>query len=294
MKDSTVRLWIFGDSWSALRASQDPERIWTRQLARRLSDHLQTPVQLRNSSLVGCAQDWITEQFLLNTAEMQAQDYVIIVLTSPQRYWFFKDKPDLTNWNIIDFDQWVTADQARAAEYYIKHIQRDEIDHLHMINRLGNIAYEAAARGLRRPLIIRGFAQDLGVAEHYPDLNIAQGFLTKIQAEEYADQQELERLYTSGGTNWFNGFDCRYNHLCLSNHDILVDKLLPALVKNKQPDLTQGFKTDLIAKNWYENLSFCDQELNPDYIKNFHEDIKNRDHSGRVWKIKTGINRILG
>lgn len=232
--------------------------------------------------------------YLENTKDMQPEDYVIVILTSPHRYWFFEEKPDLTNWNIIDFDQQVTADQARAAEYYIKHIQRDKMDHLHNVNRLANIAYESAARGLRRPLIIRGFAQDLGVAETYPDLNIAKGYLTRIQGEEYKDREELEKHYVNGGTNWFNGFDCRYNHLCLSNHDTLVDRLLPALIKNTSPDLENGFKTDLIGREWYQDQQLCDQELNPDYIQRFHDDVKHRDHSNSVWKIKTGINRILG
>lgn len=293
-QDNFTRLWIFGDSWSALSPQTDPERVWTRQLSHRLSNSINHPVQLRNHSLIGCSQDWITLQFLENAHLMKENDYVIVILTSPQRYWFFKDKPDLTNWNIIDFDQWITADQAKAVEYYIKHIQRDEIDHLHTVNRLANIAYECAARGLRRPLIIKGFAQNLGSAEHYPDLNIARGFLTKVQGEEYSHRDLLSDRYNKGLTNWFNGFDCRYNHLCLTNHDILVDKLLSALVNDQKLDLEQDFKTDLIGEHWYENPELCSNELNPKSIEIFLKDVSKRDYKNTVWKIKTGIDRILG
>lgn len=286
-----IRLWVFGDSWTSVQ-SNEPHRVWCRQVAQNLSQQLAQPVQLRNHSLIGCAPDWITEQFLKNTSLMQPEDYCVIVLTSPYRYWYFEDKPSLSNWNIIDFDTVVTKEQAQAVEMYIKHLQRDKIDILHNVNRLGNIAYECAARGLRRPLIIKGFDQDLNVAESYPDLNIAQGYLTKIQYGEY---QEQERMASnpSVGTNWFMGFDCRYNHLCLSNHDILSAKVTEALIKNRQPDLNTGFLEGLIGQHWYQDQEFCQAELCPQQVEIFLKEVLTRPVK-TSWKSKTGIDKILG
>lgn len=289
-----TKLWIFGDSWSSHFSPEDSDRIWTRQLAQRLSHAKAEPVQLRNHSLIGCAPDWITEQFLKSTIEMQPEDYCIIILTSPYRYWYFEDIPSLSNWNIIDFDTVVTKEQAQAVELYIKHIQRDKLDTLHNVNRLGNIAYECAARGLRRPMIIKGFDQDLNVAESYPDLNIAQGYLTRIQYGEYCDKDSMAALEDKiASPNWFRGFDCRYNHLCLSNHDILADKLLRGLLTNQSPDLTQGFIEDLIADRWWENQSLCQNELSHRQIEIFLKDILPRPRT-QSWKTKTGIDKILG
>lgn len=285
------RLWIFGDSWSAIDSNRDPPRSWTRQLAQRLSQTTGRPVQVRNHSLVGAAPDWITEQYLKNTASMGSDDYVIMILTSPYRVWYFEDQPSLTNFNIIDFDSVIDQEQAQAVELYIKHIQRTKIDTLHTVNRLGNIAYESASRGLRRPLLVKGFDQDLNVAESYPDICIANGYLTSIQYNEYAELDRMAEI-TGPAPNWFYGFDCRYNHLCLSNHDILVDKLLEGLLKNRSPDLTQGFRQNLIKETWYEDTEFCQQELCVSSIDHFFT-VKEEQKSPS-WRDRTGLSKIFG
>jgi len=285
-----IILWIFGDSWSAMN-KEWPDTVWTRLLANRLSNHLRRPVQMRNHSLIGTSQDWITEQYLINTREMSADDYTVILLTSPHRYWFFEDKPDLTNWNIIDFDQQISADQSKSVELYIKHIQREKLDTLHTVNRLGNIAYETGARGLRRPLIVKGFDQDLNVAATYPDLNIAQGYLTQIQYNEYADQDRMANLQ-GAAPNWFNGFDCRYNHLCVSNHEILSVKLFNALIQDHSPDLTSGFQQNLIKENWLDDKEFCEKQLCPQWIENFLKIQDQKPSPGSI--MKAGIEKIFG
>lgn len=82
--------------------------------------------------------------------------------------------------------------------------------------------------------------------------------------------------------------------MCLSNHDILVDRLLPALLKNKSPDLESGFAKELIAKDWYLDQEICEKELAPDRVEIFNKEIKNKNVSEGFWKIKTGIDKILG
>jgi hypothetical protein len=248
-------------------------------------------VQVRNHSLVGAAPDWITEQYLKNTASMSEDDYVVMILTSPYRVWYFEDIPSLTNWNIIDFDSVVDRDQAKAVELYLKHIQRPKIDTLHTVNRLGNIAYESASRGLRRPMLIKGFDQDLNVAESYPDICIATGYLSAVQYCEYADQERMAEL-SGPAPNWFYGFDCRYNHLCLRNHDVLASKLLDGLLKDRSPNLTTGFHDNLIQEKWYEDLEFCRQELCESGIENFFT-VKEQQKTSS-WKDRTGISKIFG
>lgn len=287
-----VILWVFGDSWTAVSSPEWPSTIWTRRLAQKLSEHLRRPVQLRNHSLIGTSQDWITEQYLSNTQQMSPNDYTVIILTSPHRYWFFEDKPDLTNWNIIDFDQQISKEQGKAVELYIKYIQREKLDALHTVNRLGNIAYETGARNLRRPLIIKGFDQDLNVAASYPDLNIAQGYLTKIQYEEYADQDRMAEIVDNPAPNWFRGFDCRYNHLCLTNHEILSSKLAKALIDDQSPNLDSGFVKELINEHWLQDQEFCQKELCPQWIEQFLKIQDRRPKPGKI--MKAGIDKLFG
>jgi hypothetical protein len=287
-----TKLWIFGDSWSSLDPTYDPERVWTRQLAHRLSDGINQPIQLRNASLRGSAQDWMISEYLKVVEEIAPQDYVIIILTSPDRYWYFEDIPSLSNWNILDFDQQVTAERARAVELYIKHIQRPNLDCISVIGRLSSIAYETQSRGLRRPLIIKGFIQELGPADYFKELNQAEGVLTEIQYNEYQNKDLVQKLAEQGQPGYFKGADCRFNHLCLKNHDILVDKLVNGLLTDSSPDLTQGFYTDLIGPEWYKDQEFCDQELSARAVTYFKEHIQGLEKI-KGWQHRTGITKIM-
>jgi hypothetical protein len=291
MTDNTT-LWIFGDSWSALYPEYDPARVWTRQLAHQLSDHLGKGVQLRNASLVGSAQDWMITEYLNVIEEIKPEDYVVIILTSPARYWYFEDIPTLSNWNILDFDSVVSKERARAVELYIKHIQRPHIDSIALLGRLSIIAYETLTRNLRKPLLVKGFIQDLGPAENFEQLNIAQGVLTKIQYDEYQNKELVEKLADQGQPGYFKGADCRFNHLCLKNHDVLADKFLQGLITGTAPDLTQGFHQDLISADWYKDSDFCEQELSHRAVKMFKEKVLPLSKIAS-WQQRTGIDKIM-
>lgn len=291
MKKET-KLWIFGDSWSALFPNYDPERVWTRQLAHRLSQHLGHGVQLRNISLVGSAQDWMISEYVSALEQIEPDDYVVIILTSPARYWYFEEIPSLSNWNILDFDSVVSKERARAVELYIKHIQRPHIDSVALLGRLSIIAYETLTRGFRRPLIVKGFIQDLGPAEYFKELNIAEGELTFIQYGEYQDKARVEHLSAQGQPGYFKGADCRFNHLCLSNHDVLVDKFLEGMIADTSPDLTTGFHENLVAEDWYKDAEFCQQELSHRAVDMFKEKVLPMTKINS-WQTRTGIDKIM-
>lgn len=286
-----TKLWIFGDSWSALWPDYDPDRVWTKSLAQQLSTATSSPVLLRNSSLVGSAQDWAFSEYIKVIEDIQPEDYVVFILTSPSRYWYFEDIPTLSNWNILDFDTVVSPEQTKAVELYIKHIQRPQLDNLALIGRLGLMAYETKRRGLRRPLLIKGFEQELGPINYFEDLNIANGVLTHIQWNEYKDQELAYKLSDQGKPGYFNGADCRFNHMCLSNHDIFANKLLTGLINDTAPDLTTGFQTDLIAPDWYNDKEFCERELSPRSVEYFLEKVKDTKVSS--WAQRTGILHIM-
>ena len=286
------KLWIFGDSWSTLAPDYDPPRVWTRQLAHRLSQQTGQEIQMINASLVGSAQDWMITQYVEAVEKIQPDDYVVIVLTSPSRYWYFEDLPSLSNWNILDFDSAVSPERAKAVELYIKHIQRPNLDIISLFGRLSLIAYETQRLGLRRPLVIKGFTQELGPDNYYKELNVAKGNLSLIQYLEYKDKDIVDRLNDQGQPGYFKGADCRFNHMCLSNHDILVDKLLDGLITDTSPDLESGFISDLISQDWYTDKEFCQRELSARAVDYFIEKVLPMDKISS-WQRRTGIDRVM-
>jgi len=289
MTQRTVkRLWVFADSFGVCDPKKDNPRVWSRQLAKRISLMLNEPIELFNYSLIGCSQDWTVNSFMSFQDQILPDDFVVIVMTSASRYWYFDDMPTLTNWNIIDLDQHVGKERARSVELYLKHIQRPALDHLQSVCRLSLIAYYAQIKGLRNPLIVKAFDDKFNPCDTWSNLDWAKGFLSAIQFAEYADQEVVVDLYNQTGSGYFKGYDCRYNHMCLSNHDILSELLAEQLVNKKVADISTGFKTQLIDKNWYKNEDFMLDELNPTALKYYFENIHSK---GEIlpWKRRVGV-----
>ena len=285
------RLWIFGDSWSTL-STTDPATVWTRQLAQKLSSAIDSPVMLHNASLIGSSQDWAITEYCKVMDQIKPEDYVVFVLTSAARVWYFEDRPSVSNWNILDFDEVVGKERAQAVEGYIRHIQRPMMDELYVYGRMSILAHETQRRGLRRPLVVKGFWQELGGARDYEILNVCLGDLAAIQRDECQNQELLEKLLDKGVAGYFKGADCRYNHLCLCNHDILSDKLVEGLVNDTTVDLTSGFIKDIIAPDWHRDEDFCREQLDPNMVDHFKKEIMNKAHTPG-WQIRTGIDKVM-
>jgi hypothetical protein len=285
------KLWIFGDSFAAMHINS-PERIWQRQLGRQMSERSGKPVELRVHGLPGSSQDWALQQFVLNADAISEHDRVIFIATTPSRYWYFQDRPALSNWNILDFDEACTEEQARAVELHIKHIQRLELDILQCASRMGLLAYEAHRRGLPPIMILPVVEMLAGDAEDYPDLIWGIGNLSRIQFDEYANPTEALRRNEQGIPGYFLGVDCRYGHLCLRNHDILAEKLLEGLESNTRPDLNKGFHRHFITPEWHKDQALIDSELNLDLVPHFHR-MAERNKNYIPWKIRAGIKSIF-
>lgn len=288
-------LWIFGDSFANLVADSN-ERVWQRQLIRRLCQHYDRELMLHVLGLPGSSQDWAAEQFVLAEKDIQPDDHVIFVATSPSRYWYFKDKPSLSNWNIVDFDEVCNREQAQAVELYIKHIQRLELDILQCASRMALIAYETR-RHLRNPVMVLPVSlMTAGPADHYKDdLIWAQGCLSEVQWNEYHDPIEASRRSQKNIPGYFEGVDCRYNHLCLRNHDILAEKLFHTMIHGEPLDLTQGFHQHIVRVDWYEDTEFVESELNQASVPFYHEmNQKAVKENYLPWKKRTGISNIIG
>jgi hypothetical protein len=275
-----AKLWIIGDSFVEAPADASA-RVWPQQVADRLG------VELVNLGLMGTAQDWAWAllQDLL-PEKFQPEDYLIVALTHPSRFWYFDDQPKITHPNLIDLDRWLTRDQTRAVESYVRYLQRPTLDILQTTNRMSYIAYMVRSRGLRRPLMIKCFDQSLGQAGEWPEFNWAQGTLMDdVQILEF-DPPDLDEDITS----FWHGVDGRYNHVCLSNHDLMADKVYHALANDCALDLKEGFLRGLINKDSLEDQEFVSRELNVEVVDyNLEQKKLNGKRTILPWKKRVGL-----
>ena len=247
------KLYVIGDSFVAPPKPTDPTMVWPMMVAERMG------LELVNPSEMGTAQDWHwqkLQQWL--DSEITKDDYIIIALTHPSRFWFLETEPRLTHPHVIDLERWCSREQAKAIEHYIRYIQRPSLDIIHINNRLSYIAYQVLKKGLHRPLMIKCFEQDVAQGEHFSELNWANGILMDdVQSIEF-DPPELDDPDQSF---WPGSIDARYNHLCLTNHRVMADKVVEALSNDSPLDLTSGFVAGLVKENVLDDLEFCSKEL---------------------------------
>jgi len=247
-----------GESWQ--QGQPRPKTAtWINLVAAALSQqHLD--LDLINHSQHGVAQDFCWTQINKAMPVINPDDYVIVAVTHPNRFWYIHEHPNLSNHHIIHLDQYLEKEQAQAIKLFMQHIQRPELDTLHQTNRMKSLAYEVLKRGLRRPLMINCFATDITEVDSIEELAWAQGNLFTIQAQEYLRGED-------DSANFFKGIDCRYNHLCLSNHRILADKVVAAFTEGAVVDLDQGFYQGLLKDGVLEDLEFCQRELDWDKMQ---------------------------
>lgn len=251
-----ARLIILGDSFAIPAGNDDPAQTWTRLAGQHLEQLIGEPVEVKNGSIMGSAQDWAWTQLRNYMPTALPTDHIVICLTHPSRFWFLEDIPQMTNVNIIDIERWITKDQERAIESFIRHIQRPSLDTQMMVHRMGWLAYEIKSRGLRRPLMIKCFRQEAEEAEQYPELNWSNGNLfDDIQFWEFEDPE-----IDINGQYWY-GLDCRYNHMILSNHAILGPRVATALANDSQLDLKEGYIRGWLKKDTLNDQEFVDREL---------------------------------
>jgi hypothetical protein len=257
--DSQRGLWASpGDTWSSGKPKPKTQ-TWINQVAAHLST-LHTNLDLINYSQHGVAQDFCWMHINNAIDKITPEDYVIVAVTHPNRFWYIQEHPNLSNHHIINFQQYISKEQSDAIQGFMQHIQRPELDTLHQTNRCKSLAYEVLKRGLRKPLMMNCFFTDITEVAGIDDLVWAEGNLFNIQAEEYEDGEE-------DSTNYFQGVDCRYNHMCMSNHKIMADKVIAAFTQEQGIDLNQGFQKALLKKDSLKDEEFCRRELDWDKMQ---------------------------
>jgi hypothetical protein len=258
------KVYLVGDSFSSNNWASDTDvscNAWPQLLSTQLD------AEVVNKSLIGSSQDYAWVHLHLCQPSITPDDYVIVCLTHPARFWFFENFPMFSTIDQIESYESIhgVGPTSTAARNFIKYFQRKDLDTLWLKNRLGWLANTAYTNSWRKPLIIYSMQIDDLDESHYPDLSFSKGYL-----HDHISQPELPPGVDY--ETFVRPYDPRYNHMCLSNHAILAEKLYESLTANIALDLTtDDFKKDIfnIAS---DDLAFQQRELSMpmmDMIKNY-------------------------
>lgn len=250
------KLWIFGDSFAYV-PDNTPPHIW--QL--RLSEQFDS---LEICAGPGTSFDWIWAELYKYQDEIKPTDQVVVVLTEPSRHWFFKDIPGLTHAKILNLDEYVDKEQATALEYYLRYIQRDDLDNLNVMYKLGWLSQIVNRKRWNKPILLSGFSRPTYNPSQFPNLIGCTGNLTLASVEEVINQDKY--------TEFFHARDFRYNHLCLDNHKVLADKVIMAIATGAPINLTTGFAKNILTDENVSNPNWIQQQVDPVLFKELQEE----------------------
>jgi len=270
---------------------EDNYRPWMHQVADKLD------MELVNRSAVGISQDWTMDNIHHVMNEISPDDQVLILLTHPARFWFFHDKPTMTNANIANIDQEVDSNRLEAVKHYLQTIQRPPLDLLMQSERMGWLSATAHRLKWKPIQIVYGFPPVM-----YPQQSADNFYGPYMEYEKFENLKcskgnlldDVESLEVKEGIDEFElweGYDTRYNHLIKSNHVILSNLIVEA-IKNKEC-------VDLKSANWvkrvidfdlFDNVKFCEKEMNPYYLKLRKKFFKGSTKEARIpWAERLGI-----
>ena len=265
------KLYVIGDSYGAREigytnidtAGPTPDYqfgedvYWPKQLADQLGVD-----KLVNGSSIGTSQDFAWSFLHRWLDEITPDDYLIVILTEASRFWFLQQWPQSSRYDIAQqFTHLHGRAEVEAINLFTRHIQRPVIDLMKVENRLAWLAYQTYKNNWRKPIVVYAMEQGLDFVRPYPDLKFSKGNLSQVSIEEAGpiSQKEYNAI--------LNLMDPRYNHLCMSNHKILVDKLYQCIVNDRELDLTSGFIQNILTHQSVADPEFQQRELSTGAIR---------------------------
>ena len=314
------KLYVFGDSFSVIPPGKDitvyfstaaknkdlkeqfdkmPEdtfKTWTKQVADNLN------LELVNYSVTGGSQEFSCANLHRIAKDITKDDQVVMLLTHPARFWFFDDKPAVTNANISNIDETVPKNHLEAIRYYITYIQRPPLDLQLQSQRLGWMSSVAKAYNWKPIQVIFGFPPviksanpgDVFPYEHfckwndYENIRCSEGNLLMD-----VEQRELEESVDE--FKIWQGYDTRYNHMLKSNHKVLADLLIEAIKNETNVNITSGkWLQKIITWDSFDDEEFCKKEFNPFFLairKKFFT--KKFEVVKKPWAERIGLQDIL-
>lgn len=272
-----ANLFVVGDSFASIEDTQYIDNDWIKLLANKLNVD-----KISNNAVLGSSQDFAFYSLQNWEEHITPDDYVVVALTHPGRFWFFEDEPAICKADhIVHFEQKLGPYRSAAAKLYVQYIQRPELDSLHVENRIAWLSYTAEFRNWRKPLVIRAIADPAPLRFEY-NLNFSKGDLTTVSFSEVSPGISVDDY-----SKVIDRIDPRYNHMCLTNHEILADKVYNTLVNNVELDLTSGFKESILSTDKINDELFQQKELSPYAIKRRQENLENAKKEYNSWRLKS-------
>jgi len=256
------KLYVFGDSFSSIEINNfGKEKIWPTLLANKLNK------ELVNGSVIGASQDFTFWQLYDQRNTITADDQVVLILSHPSRMWYVEKDPSLSKPSLLkELENMYGPEHTNAANLYERYIQTPGLDQLHVEQRLAWLSYTAYLKGWKSPIVVEAFDQLRPQSDEFKHIIIGNGNLT-------TDVSEKE---IKGGVDLYNkifkGYDPRFNHMCLCNHTVLVDKLFDTIINGATLDFTTGFHKFTIDESSLNNQEFIDTQLSrQSYDRRKHE-----------------------
>lgn len=227
-------LYIYGDSFAV--DWREPW-VWMRQFAER--------IKVDNCYVQACSgtnNEWILKTF--RDDNHKPGDIVLIFLTEPSRYWFYEDKPYLSNLaSIIETQDAKDIKRTDRDKYdaiigYYEHLHRDDLVDFRLQMMTDFIRVKSIEREIHLQ-VIPCFMMNID----WTDLNPCQGNMTfSVCDREFATHTDIPL--------WYNqSIDTRANHMTLENHTIFADKLYTRFTQGGILDLDTGFKTGFLRNS---------------------------------------------
>lgn len=245
-----MTLHVFGDSFAA---QWQVEWQWMHQVAQGLD------CEMIPCASMGCANTWILTNMYTayHQGVFKPGDWVVLVMTSYNRQWFFQNAPQVGNFNRmrgVEADYFgLTENQLAAVDAYFKYLQRDDIDNFHWDCYSAWVAHWASRwqqQGINL-MVVPGFDHSSYIP---PQGCVAvRGDLNSISQAEFLNDRVKKTWYMQDYP------DQRLNHLLRDNHDRLAGKILNSMQTGSELDLTEGFVKHKITSTALEPLQQAGQ-----------------------------------
>lgn len=234
-----MTLWCFGDSYvDPNKNSSNP--VWTAMIGEKLNCSVQ--------NLGMCATSLDYTYMCFDSALIQERDHVIIVLTDLHRRFFFLDSPETSSLHQLDN---VSSNKSNAMKHYFTFLSNPKAYTINLKNFLYRVQSLSEKKNLKT-VVFNAFVSTVFVHElDLPNLHIVPNTLFEVS------QNEISRDVARAD---FVKKDPRANHLCVSNHKILADKVVNYVTRNT-PITLNNMLTNIVTRTSYFDQKFRSEEF---------------------------------
>lgn len=243
-----MTLWCFGDSFVE-PGFFDPIDTWAQQVSNQLN------CDICNYGLGATSLEYMYTKFNNVVNKIQPNDYVIIVLTDPSRKYFFPNHPKISLPSLPNFSyEAITKTEKTALQRYFVHLANPMVYKVNLINFLYRVDQLSEKNNLKT-IVFHAFDNTLFLKNYqFPSLHIVPEYLSMISFNE-CENRNYDKIIQDIFT-----YDPRINHLCMSNHAILADKVVE-YIEHDVPIVLDNFISQIVTTSNRSDIAFQRKEF---------------------------------